>query len=54
MDVNVKDDNGWNVLHEAATYKGRKQEEIFRWLLEETSIDINASLMKIVFKLSLR
>ena len=39
IDVNWKDDNGWNVLHEAARHN---RPEIPRWLLEETSIDINA------------
>ena len=39
VDVNLKDDDGVNVLHEAVC---RHRPEITRWLLEETSIDINA------------
>ena len=42
MDVNLKDDNGWNVLHEAASLNGLEISRNLRWLLEETSIDINA------------
>ena len=38
IDVNWKDDNGVNVLHEAVC---RNQPEITRWLLEEFSLDIN-------------
>ena len=39
VDVNLKDDDGGNVLHYAVR---QDRPEITRWLLEENSIDINA------------
>ena len=39
VDVNLKDDDGGNVLHYAIR---QDRPEITRWLLEENSIDINA------------
>ena len=42
VDVNLKDDYGWNVLHEAIRqHEEHGDPEITRWLLEEFSLDIN-------------